>query len=442
MRIVVHKGTAEIGGTCIELSNSDGIVLLDVGLPLAEDSRPIDPGNINPDAIIVSHPHQDHAGLLELVDPGVPVFIGELSRRLIDASHLFVGKELLRNKFIYFKAWQPFTAPGFKVTPYLVDHSAPDAYAFLVEDGEHRVFYSGDFRGHGRKSVLYQRMIQDPPSNIDVLLMEGTMIQRVNGQFPGESDVEEAIVDALKDWKSTVYYIICSSQNIDRLVSAYRACLRTGKTMVVDVYGAWVLEQLKVVSDHVPNMTWKQVRVYIPHGQYQIVKHNKEYFGAFLQEIFRPQNRVTVEELNACPGKYLYVGRLSSAPIIKSRLGTEQTTIIYSQWLGYLEDENRLNNRDEEMSSLREDPRVRFIYAHTAGHAVTADLQAFAAALKPEMLVPIHTEHRDEFKEHFGNVVELKDEQELLLEDRQPLEQSRFAMNRRSAADSEMKRKT
>ena len=43
------------------------------------------------------------------------------------------------------------------------------------------------------------------------------------------------------------------------------------------------------------------------------------------------------------------------------------------------------------------------------------DLKAFAGALDPRMLVPVHTEYRDEFKEHFNNVMELEDGQKLVL---------------------------
>ena len=49
-----------------------------------------------------------------------------------------------------FKAWQPFTFGEFTITPYLVDHSATDAYAFLIEAEGKRLFYSGDLRSHVR----------------------------------------------------------------------------------------------------------------------------------------------------------------------------------------------------------------------------------------------------------------------------------------------------
>ena len=58
---------------------------------------------------------------------------------------------------------EPVEIGPFRVTPYLVDHSAFDAYSLLVEADGKRVFYSGDFRGHGRKGKLFEAMVTRPP---------------------------------------------------------------------------------------------------------------------------------------------------------------------------------------------------------------------------------------------------------------------------------------
>jgi len=59
----------------------------------------------------------------------------------------------------------------FTVTPYLVDHSAFDSYAMVVEAAGRRLMYTGDLRGHGRKSRLFEEMLARPPAQIDTLLM-------------------------------------------------------------------------------------------------------------------------------------------------------------------------------------------------------------------------------------------------------------------------------
>ena len=40
MKLVIHRGTREIGGTCIQLSDQGATLLLDLGLPLKKDSPP------------------------------------------------------------------------------------------------------------------------------------------------------------------------------------------------------------------------------------------------------------------------------------------------------------------------------------------------------------------------------------------------------------------
>jgi ribonuclease J len=154
MKVTIHKGSHEIGGTCIQLSSGKTSILLDAGLPLGADSKPVDLSHLSVDALLVSHPHQDHFGLMASLPSSTPVFIGKLARSLIDAPLVFRGKDRYALEFHDFKAWQPFTIGDFTITPYLVDHSAADAYAFLIEAEGKRLFYSGDLRSHGRKRVL------------------------------------------------------------------------------------------------------------------------------------------------------------------------------------------------------------------------------------------------------------------------------------------------
>lgn len=84
----------------------------------------------------------------------------------------------------------------FTLTLYLVDHSPYDTYALLVEaDGQH-FFYSVDFRGHGRKGKLFDCLVSYPPNDIDVLLMEGSILGRsgLDDKYPSESEIRTALM--------------------------------------------------------------------------------------------------------------------------------------------------------------------------------------------------------------------------------------------------------
>lgn len=381
-------------------------------MPLSKTSQEIDLTNVKIDAVLISHPHQDHFGLIDTIDSSIPVYIGELGKHLIDATRMLLGKELHSNKFSYFKSWQPFQIGDFTIKPYLVDHSAIDAYAFLIEAEGKRVFYSGDFRAHGRKSILFDKIVHDPPRNIDLLFMEGTMMKRSNDDFPTETAVEKKIYETIKDQKN-LSFLISSSQNIDRIVSAYRACLRTHKTLIIDIYTAWVLEQVKItlasqhIPIHVPTMEWDLIGVYADFSQDKKLKENASFFGDFRKRVY--EHRIKKEQLAENPAGFLYLSKMSKSRIMNSYKKEEPINVIYSQWLGYLEFTNREYFGAEEIAAYRNDPRVNFVYAHTSGHATVKDLKAFANAFKPKQLIPIHTEFGGKFKDYFDNVFEIEE---------------------------------
>jgi len=91
LKATIHKGSHEISGNCIQISSGKTTILLDAGLPLSADSQPVDLSRLFVDALLVSHPHQDHFGLMATLPPGTPVYISRLARSLIDAPQVLLG---------------------------------------------------------------------------------------------------------------------------------------------------------------------------------------------------------------------------------------------------------------------------------------------------------------------------------------------------------------
>jgi ribonuclease J len=407
LKVTIHKGSHEIGGNCIQVSSGKTTILLDAGLPLSADSQPVDLSRLSVDALLVSHPHRDHFGLMSSLPFGTPVYIGKLARSLIDATQVFLGRDRYALDFHDFKAWQPFAIGEFTITPYLVDHSATDAYAFLIEAEGKRLFYSGDLRSHGRKGVLFDNLVKRPVRDIDVLFLEGTMLRRNNDLFPDEEAVENEILQTIRQQKN-ISFLLASSQNIDRIVSAYRACKRAGKLLVVDIYTAWVLEQLRQITENTPAMDWPEIRVFAKYSHDEKLKANPDYFGDFRKRLYR--HRVKREELHATPELFLYFGKVSGFHLIDEfKNAAAPVNVIYSQWLGYLDGSHPEYFGSDRVSAFRSDPAVNFVYAHTSGHAPVEDLKKLAKALKPRELVPIHTQHGEDFSTAFANVVTHKD---------------------------------
>jgi ribonuclease J len=407
MKIRILKGTDEIGGSCIELSTKNTTILLDYGTPLSEDSKKIQIDK-KVDAILISHPHQDHFGEIVNIDTKVSIYCGALSLELMNSTKIFTGNKILDNNFQIFEKYIPFDIGDFTITPYLVDHSAVDAYAFLIEADNQKILYSGDFRSNGRKSILFDKMIKNEKlKDIDMLFMEGTMMKRSNDDFPTEQSVEEKIYETTKS-NDNLSFMIGSSQNIDSIVSGYRACKRSNKIFVIDIYTAWILECVSKVGS-VPNISWKDVKVIKNFGgrYYEKIKENPKYFKDFTHRVFN--DTVTLDELKNDPQKYFIKVSPWHIEKLLDKLELIEANIIYSQWLGYLKEEFSDEKTVELFKNLQQ--KYNWIYAHTSGHADLDTLKLFASSLNPKKLVPIHTEYKEEFTEHFDNVVILEDDE-------------------------------
>jgi ribonuclease J len=259
------------------------------------------------------------------------------------------------------------------------------------------MFYSGDFRGHGRKSVLFDRMVKEPPQNIDCLLMEGSMLGRGDKICDDEEGVQKRIEEILRG-SNNITFLFSSSQNIDRLVSAYKACLKTGSIFVIDLYTAFILDRLKEISPKLPQFNWKDVRVKFTkyHADRLADSGNKELLYKY------NSGKIEMDEINEKKNQILMLARDNSIfPIILKNIdGPEGAKIIYSMWEGYLTDKFR-KYCDEKGLVIEQ--------VHTSGHATVEDLKAFAKAMQPKILIPIHTFDANRYPELFDNVTILDD---------------------------------
>ena len=85
--------------------------------------------------------------------------------------------------------------------------------------------------------------------------MEGTTLGRAEQDIVKEEDLEKEFVKIFKSDKLPLVQF--SPQNIDRFVTVFRACKRTGKTLVIDPYTAYVLEVYSSMSDSIPQYNWQ-----------------------------------------------------------------------------------------------------------------------------------------------------------------------------------------
>lgn len=419
MRLTIHRGTKEIGGSCIELETQSTRLFLDIGLPLVDrEGNPLDSRHCKdldiaqlrerqiapniqslyndsptfPDALLLSHSHLDHYGLLPYIHNSIPIYCSKGTRKILEIAYFFGQSQFDPESVRVLEPWKDVQVGEFKITPYLADHSAIDAFSYLIETEEKKLFYTGDLRSHGRKSVLFENLLKQPPKDIDYLITEGSILGRDNYEQTNEKDIEEALV---KEFLNKGLYIVSfSSQNIDRFVSIFKACKKTRRTMVVDPYTASILDNLRELSPNLPQYNWENSFkiFFVPNLYTNKLAKSKNLFTY-------ASAKISIDEIVENKERLVVKDNFKLSRILKNRGLLKEARVIYSLWEGYLAKNN-----------FWKENNVPLIHMHCSGHAYKEDLVRLVEAMKPKKVIPNHTFHPKQFQEMFEDRV-------LLLED-------------------------
>ena len=405
MRARIHRGARQIGGSCIELESDGRRLVLDLGRPLEATRlehvplpdvaglRSADPSLLG---IVLSHPHQDHWGQIPDLQTEVPVYAGARAGHVLREAAFFGAGAYAVREAAPLQDRQPLQVGPFRILPIAVDHSATDAYSLLVEADGETLFYTGDFRAHGRHRQRFDHLVASPPGPVDTLLMEGTHV-RHDGAPPRESASEAEVQVALEATfraASGPVLLACSAQNIDRLCGAYEACVATGRTLVVDLYAA-TMATASGVPD-APQPGWPNYRIWLPQRQRVRIKRA----GAFERARLQRHVRIFPEAMAEAAATAVFLYREGLAAELERADCVEGATLVWSLWRGYLDGPAGKTMR-ERIARHRWQVRDH----HASGHAGVTDLQKLARALLPKKVVPIHTFGAENYPALFDNVV-------------------------------------
>lgn len=381
MKTLIHRGQNQIGGNIIEISTDTTKILLDVGLEL-DDNAPQSLPEIHGlfdyagyDAIFISHYHGDHIGLAYYAHKDIPIYIGEASYRIIKAADSYKKKQTITPRGFLFNK-QPIVVGDITLTPYLCDHSAFDSYMLLCEADGESVLYTGDFRSNGRKS--FETLLKSLPRKVDKLLCEGTTLSREGCTTITEKELEERATDLFRDAAGPIF-VLQSSMNIDRVVTMYRAAKRSSRIFLEEVYMADIAT---AAGESIPNPSFDDVYAFItsPSKFKELSKYERRAGKSFIsrQSFVMCVRNSMLRYLKSLAGKMSFEGGL----------------LVYSFWSGYRETEN-MKNFLSECEKLG----LRIVTLHTSGHADESTIKRLIEAVNPKVLIPIHTENTQRFKE-------------------------------------------
>lgn len=453
LRIKIHRGTHQIGGCATEIECDGERILIDLGanLPGSEEEAAISDGELldsvfgvnrdrHFDAILFSHYHGDHYGLYKEIPEGIPMYIGSCAKEIltivtgyIDINAEKKGQKIIAGMQVYNRGHRIPALRKMKIIPFTVDHSALDAYLFLIEADGKRILFTGDFRAHGianEREQLWRVLEKYVGTHIDILITEGTMLSRTK-----ETDTNLVETEAELGQKAAEYFaqkkynfVMVSSTNLDSIMEFYQNT-PDDKLFLCDQYQARVLmtamenkgmEYEQYRSKREASGLYKKICILGNVNKY--VYRDLQKRGEALKQKGLPQvywKQIEEKDIGengfvllVRPNRFFAMNgpsKFESLFQFYRENDKEQVNLIYSMWKGYLQ------GTKEDQDITRFIDGFDFTLLHTSGHAYLETIQKLLDKTKPDIIIPMHTEMADEFanmkefKEYAARVKVLQD---------------------------------
>lgn len=401
----------QIGGCITIISTETSKIVIDFGesLPGIEiaDNIEFDWEKEQVNGVFFTHYHGDHIGRFIEIPESIPLYMGEVTYRVMlnirealtkfDSDMQSEAEALKNRKNIHFLIpKKPEPIGDIEVTPYSVDHSAFDAYMFLVSAYDEHILHTGDYRDHGHKGhvkgkndkdrniileVIEKYVLDHHRRKINALITEGTMMTRLSDEKYSE---KQMLQDAKRYFAKNKYvFLKISSTNVDSLASFSKAANANGMKMYVNPY---LLKQIDVYraagSSNRTNMyAFENVMPFMPnpsecHSDVQRASAKKQRWymrkeGFVIVASEREFFERTIEEFSDLPVK-----------------------TIYSMWAGYIKPGTNVFNKQLYNFCQKMDANIM----HTSGHAYPGLIADVINLVDPtEEIIPIHTEAVEEF---------------------------------------------
>lgn len=390
MQIIIHRGFRQIGGCITEISSNAGTkIIIDLGhnLPGTNDDKDelanekaVKELTKGCSAILYTHYHGDHVDLFQYVD-GVKQYIGAGAKEVMNCKYSALARhddkyqEALDKiaSFDKYQMAQELHIGDIVITPFMVSHSAFDAYMFLIRADGKIILHTGDFRDHSYLGKGLMKVINKyiAPQNVDVIITEGTMLSRESELVKHENELQNEAFELLKSSDHKFTFVLCSSTDMEHLATLQKASKRAKRLFIVDGYQKAVLDIFTKYSGSKSDLF-----------DFSEVKVNTEKYEDFFSKGFCMPVRLSMKE---------YVSKM----LAKLPNARTQSAFIYSMWKGHLKKDTPTYNPEiQEMINMF---GCKFDYLHTSGHATKETIREVCEAVNPTTaIIPIHRDEKSE----------------------------------------------
>lgn len=366
MKIIIHRGSHQIGGIAVEIKTDSTRIIIDMGDELTMDnsyqSKPLNISGVTDkngkrSAVFFTHYHGDHTGQLPNIRKDIPIFMGKLTKGILLATMQNAEQETINRikSAKIFEAGQKKTIGDITITPYLIDHSACDSYMFLIEAEGKKILHTGDFRTHGLRGKAVPKILRSLIKQVDVLITEGTNISRENKEIITECQLQHKVKEYINKYKYVFAYT--STTNLERICGFAKA-VPQGKYFICDEYQN---KLLNIIEEH-----WKKY--------YKLCDNIKKItYGINLLPKFKERGFLMMVRDNSMFRKII------------QQFDKDKSIMLYSMWDGY---------RTHPESTIPEFLALagKWEYLHTSGHAYVEDIKEMVKIINPSCIIPIHTD--------------------------------------------------
>ncbi len=371
------------------------------------------------DAVLLSHPHADHANYISFLDEEIPVYLGEcalsvlrgvqepamrdIEKEIVNFKRRPLMKKDYRNppierEFRTFRTGHRIKINDIEVVPVHVDHSVPGAYGFIIHCSDATIVYTGDLRMHGLRSDMSMEFIEKAAhEKPDAIITEGTRVGQ-NTDIT-EHDVHENCRKFIDECNGLAVADF-NFKDVDRFKTFYSIAKESGKKLAIRTKDAVMLKHLsKDPKLNLPGIDDEHIAIYMQksasgtYSEEDYMTHEKELFKMPGLDI------VKGSQIKENEGSYIFVGGFYSMNDLID-IQPKESTYIYSHSEPF--------NEDMEMDFERLQNWIRlygmdYRASHCSGHANWNDIVSMLETVNAKKIIPIHTEKPDAFK--FGNVM-------------------------------------
>jgi Cft2 family RNA processing exonuclease len=389
LKVTIHGGAREIGGSCIGVQTEDCKVALDYGTRFEDSSRNQFPEDF--DAVIISHAHLDHSGQLLSLSKKKPVIIGSKITREVTVALLkdMVKVQSLNDyNYPYFKHnadaigkywWvrDHVALPGMTINLHPAGHVA-GARMTRIHSEDKDVLYTGDFCVHDSE-ILEGCNTNALPKKPDVLITESTYGGKVR------SPRNELIDDFFR-------HLLVAME-------------RKGNVLIPTFAFHRSQEMAKRIDDAMKEGVLPRYNVYtisnLANKITDYFNENKECFTKKIQQQKQPFNYSHVKHLYRtgqikepavviCTSGFGHAG--ASLSLLTDWAEDENNSVLLTS--GYLppdsplktaKEERRFRNNGDEISVKAEIEQIEL-----SGHADQFELVQMVQKLKPKRTILVH----------------------------------------------------